>query len=130
MSVSCAKMYLAEKKCLHWEFFDRAAMNGKVEVLEWAQDSGYDLKQDLANFKFDAVAKKGHLNVVKFMSHLRIMPLTEFTFSNAAVSGNLDLLEVAESKWLSNGCESVCVNSISRAPRSIKVVESIQMSME
>lgn len=98
MSVSCAKVCLAERSCHQQEIVCHAAVNGKVEVLAWAHDSGYALKRILKNSRFravstyDVVAQKGHLHVVKFMSNLGIMPFTVSTFASAAKSGNLDLL--------------------------------------
>ena len=78
-------------------------MGGSKTTLQF---SGYDLKRIMENSGFravltcDAVAKRGHLNVVKFISNLGFMFLTESTFANAAESGNLDML-----KWLkANGC--------------------------
>jgi hypothetical protein len=75
MSVSCAKLCLAETnhELHHEETFCCAAKNGKVEVLEWAQDNGYDLKTSLDTASFNSAAHKGHIHVVKFMRNIGML---------------------------------------------------------
>mgnify|MGYP006128370557 CR=1 FL=1 len=107
MAVSCAKLYLVETNWNHERLFSCAARNGKVEVLEWAQNSGHNFHMILHMYNY--VAKKGHLNVVTFMRNLG-MPWTDLTFANAAEDGNIDLL-----KWMkADGCpmgEMACANA-------------------
>ena len=81
-SVSCAAL------CLHSEepggdshallLFKTAAIEGKLEILIWGEESGYELHTILHRYIIARVALKGHFEVVKYLRQLGIswnMPL-------------------------------------------------------
>ena len=73
MSVPSAKLFLAETSPLVWnhkKLLCKAAMSGKLEVLEWAQDCGHDVKSILNQGTFFTAARLGHLDTVQFMKDL------------------------------------------------------------
>ncbi len=68
VSVSCAKMCLATKcpdgTIRAKSLFNTAARDGKLDLLIWGDDSGYDLKHRLDEDTI-AAALNGHLEVVQ-----------------------------------------------------------------
>ena len=81
------------------EIFSCAAKNGSLKVLEWAEDSGYDLKSIFEGGIPSDVVRNGQLDVIKFMRNLR-MWWGASAFSAAVEGGNLDQL-----RWMyAGGC--------------------------
>jgi hypothetical protein len=102
-SVSCAAVCLDSKELgcdSHARsLFNRAAEDGKVEILIWGEESGYDLKHLLDENAMAKAALNGHIEVVKYMRQLDVSWNT-VTCRNAALNGHLELL-----KWVrANHC--------------------------
>jgi len=72
--------------------FQVAATNGKLNVLEWGETSGYELDNFLDEDGIAVAALNGHLEVVKYLRKLGIS-WNEDTCSNAAKNGHLELLK-------------------------------------
>ena len=77
-----------------------SARGGKLDILKWGKESGYDLKNMFNDERTIAgAALNGHLEVVKYLRTLGISWSSD-TCSNAAENGHLELL-----KWArANGC--------------------------
>ena len=91
--MSCAKLCLdIESPGFTQELFMAAVREGKLELLQWGQDSGYELNNILDNMlNEDAIADTaacGHLEIVKYLRNLGIS-WDEETCSNAALNGCL-----------------------------------------
>jgi hypothetical protein len=95
-SVSCAKLYLdmGSPDCdtRLTQLFEAAASYGKMEVLKWGQDSGYELDDLLGREEIADAALNGHLGVVKYLRLLGI-EWDKRTCENAAKNGHLELLK-------------------------------------
>ena len=82
---------------------------GKLDVLKWGEESGYELDEILDEDDIADVALNGHLEVVKYMRKLGVS-WNEDTCSNAAKNGHLELL-----KWCrANQCqwnEETCIQA-------------------
>ena len=111
LSVSCAKLCLDSTNRLDrldrldrspyaTALFKRAAWYGKLEVLKWGQESGYELHTVLFDMHvIGMAAKNGHLEVVRYLRKLG-SPWNHWTCSNAAGNGHLKVLT-----WVrANGC--------------------------
>ena len=72
--------------------FQAATSNGKLDVLKWGQDSGYELDNMLDENGIANAVLNRHLEVVKYLRKLGIS-WNERTCSNAAMNGHLDLLK-------------------------------------
>jgi len=109
-SVSCAAVCLQsdEPRCDSRAkvLFRTAALEGKLEILIWGEESGYELKK-LLGYRVNSVhaprknqniiayaASNGHLNVVKYMRKLGIA-WDERTCRFAAMNGHIELLKWA-----------------------------------
>jgi len=89
--------------------FKIAATDGKLDVLEWGDDSGYDLKHLLNEDTIAGTALNGHLAVVQYLRTLGVS-WNSGTCTNAALNGHIELLKWA---WV-NGCpwdEWTCANA-------------------
>ena len=91
------------------QLFQAAASDGKLDVLKWGLESGYELNTFLDEDEIADAALNGHLEVVKYLRKLGIS-WDETTCSNAAANGHLVLL-----KWCrANQCpwdERTCANA-------------------
>jgi len=65
-----AELYLTENGDPS-ALFHFAAINGKLDVLEWAEESGYKLSDILSKYSVNDVARNGHLNVIRYLSTKR-----------------------------------------------------------
>ena len=106
VSVSCTAMFLdsAEEPDCHKQevaIFNKAAKEGKLEILIWGVDSGYKLNAILDEDTIAYAALNGHLEMVKYLRKLHIpMPWHARTCRYAAENGHLELL-----KWVrANQC--------------------------
>jgi len=77
-SVSCVQLYLEEElkagcHSLKKELFNTAIYDGKVEVIKWGEDSGYQLITVLNWNIMSSAALNGHLNAVKYLRTLGFM---------------------------------------------------------
>ena len=117
-SVSCAAVCLRpeEPGCNHRAalLFRTAPKKGKLEILTWGEESGYELKKMMKWFTPIAdAALNGHLEVVIYLRQLEL-PWNEQTCRNAAMKGHLDLL-----KWCrGNKCPwdaETCANAATRS---------------
>jgi len=101
-SESRVKLYLAEvdnPESRYYEVFRKAAIDGRLNVLQSAQGSGYDLKTILDERVIADAAGKGRLDVIKYLRNLAISWDAD-TCNLAASNGHLDVL-----KWArTNGC--------------------------
>ncbi len=111
VSVSCAKLCLAattteRPKAAQCLLFNTAARDGKLNILKWGTDSGYDLKNVLNARTIANAAFNGHLEVVQYLRTLGISR-NAGTCAHAAYNGYLVLL-----KWTrANDCpwdERIC----------------------
>ena len=95
-SVSCAKLYLdmGRPNCdtRSKQLFQAAASHGKLEILKWGQDSGYELDDLLGREEIADAALNEHLGVVKYLRLLGI-EWDKRTCENAAKNGHLELLK-------------------------------------
>ena len=100
-SVSCAAKCLDLEEELgcnsHAEsIFKTAATQGKLDVLIWGVDSGYELNTILDEDTIVYAALNGHLEVVKCLRKLDLpIPWKVWTCTNAAKNGHLNLLKWA-----------------------------------
>jgi len=88
------------------ELFQAAISDGKLDVLKWGEESGYELCNILDGKKIADVALNGHLEVVKYLRNLGIS-WDEDTCSNAAENGHLELLKwcrVNQCPWNEHTC--------------------------
>ena len=115
-SVSCAAvcLHLEETDCdSHAEsVFKTAAKEGKLDILMWGEDSGYELDTMLNCDIIVCAALNGHLEVVKYLRQLDI-PWDEDTFRYAALSGHLELLKWARANqcpWDEDTCSNAARN--------------------
>ena len=69
-----------------------AVSDGKLDVMTWGKESGYELDQMLDKDVVADAALHGHLEVVKYLRKLGIS-WDESTCSNAAKNGHLELLK-------------------------------------
>jgi len=92
VSLSCAKLCLATER--PEELFETAARDGKLHVLKWGKDSGYDLYDILDEDTVAGAALNGHLKVVQYLRTLGISWNSD-TCANAANNGHLELLKWA-----------------------------------
>ena len=115
-SVSCAAL------CLHSEepggdshallLFKTATIEGKLEILIWGEESGYELHTILHRYIIARVALKGHFEVVKYLRQLEI-PWGASTCSKAAKIGHLELLKWARAHqcpWNEDTCTNAAIN--------------------
>ena len=72
--------------------FQAAASDGKLDVLKWEEESGYELDKILDEGEIADAALHGHLEVVKYLRKLGIS-WNEDACSNAAKNGHLELLK-------------------------------------
>jgi len=72
--------------------FQAATSDGKLAVLKWGEDSGYELDNILDEDGIADVALNGHLEVAKYLRKLGVS-CNEDTCSNAAMNGHLELLK-------------------------------------
>ena len=95
-SVSCAAVRLdsEEPGCDNHavSLFRTAATEGKLEILIWGEESGYDLKHLLGERTMSKAALNGHLEVVKYLRQLDIL-WDRWTCRNAALNCHLKLLK-------------------------------------
>ena len=117
VSVSCAAV------CLHSEevgrdghavsLFRTAAEEGKLEILKWGEDSGYELKNMLnSDTIIEHVMLNGHLEVVKYLRSL-VIPWDRWTCANVALNGHLELLKWARTNqcpWDEWTCAHAALN--------------------
>ena len=99
VSVSCAQLCLdseEEPGCngRARSLFMIAAIEGKVDVLKWGEDSGYKLNILLDQNTIADVASNGHLEVVKYLRKLGVK-WDFLTCTFAAENGHLELLKWA-----------------------------------
>ena len=110
VSMSCAKLCLDNEK-LSWnnkmKLFNTAARDGKLDVLKWGHDSGYDLKHRLDEDAIAGAALNGHLEVVQYLMTIGISWYGG-TCTNAAKNGHLELLKWARAKVV-HGVVHVCI---------------------
>ena len=113
VSVSCAKLCLATSTIERPKaLFYTAARDGKLNVLKWGKDSGYDLKKMLNAEAIAMAAWHGHLEVVQYLRMLDIS-WDELTCAHAAFNGHLELLIWARAKkcpWNEGTCASAAQN--------------------
>ena len=108
--------------------FRTAALEGKLEILIWGEDSGYELKK-LLGYRVGSreysihpprnnqniiayAARKGHLNVVQYMRKLGI-GWDERTCRFAAMNGHLELLKWCRANqctWDDRTCAYAALN--------------------
>ena len=97
VSVSCAQLCLdTERPDCNTRaklLFETAARNGKLEVLQWGQGSGYELN---LCWRRATLQMHGHLEVVKYLRKLGI-PWDQWTCTNAAGGGHLKSLKCRRS---------------------------------
>ena len=116
-SVSCAAVCLRpeEPGCNHRAalLFRTAPKKGKLEILTWGEESGYELKKMMKWFTPIAdAALNGHLEVVIYLRQLEL-PWNEQTCRNAAMKGHLDLLKWCRANkcpWDAETCASAAEN--------------------
>ena len=116
-SVSCAALYLhseEESGCdsSAKSLFDTAAKEGKLEILKWGADSGYELNTILDKDTIANAAMNGHFEVVK---HLRTVGIEwdSDTCAYAALNGHLQLLKWARAEncpWNARTCSKAAMN--------------------
>ena len=116
-SVSCAALYLHSEEESGCDFcakslFDTAAKEGKLEILKWGADSGYELNTILDKDTIANAAMNGHIEVVK---HLRTVGIEwdSDTCAYAAMNGHLQLLKWARAEncpWDARTCSKAAMN--------------------
>ena len=116
-SVSCAALYLHSEEesgcdCNAKSLFDTAAKEGKLEILKWGADSGYELNTILDKDTIANAAMNGHIEVVK---HLRTVGIEwdSDTCAYAALNGHLQLLKWARAEncpWNARTCSKAAMN--------------------
>ena len=127
-SVSCAAICLQsdDPHCYSRAniLFRTAALEGKLEILIWGEDCGYELKK-LLGYRVETVnhalknqniiayaARNGHLNVVQYMRKLGI-GWDERTCRFAAMNGHLELLKWCRANqctWDERTCAYAALN--------------------
>ena len=116
VSVSCMTLCLATER-IDGNFrakslFYTAARDGKLDVLEWGNASGYNLKQLLDEDTVAGAALNGHLEVVQYLRTLGISWNSD-TCANAAFNGHLKLLIWARENqcpWDARTCSKAAEN--------------------
>jgi len=92
--------------------FQAAASNGKLDILKWGEESGYELDNILDKDGIAVAALNGHLEVVKYLRKLGI-PWNVGTYSNAAKNGHLELLKWCRANqcpWNEMTCSLAALN--------------------
>ena len=103
VSLSCMKLCLLDTEAPNYTepdpdcntitwLFHIAASEGKLELLKWGMDSGYELDKILDEDAISNAAYNGHLHVVKYLRQLGVI-WDEETCANVAERGRLDLLK-------------------------------------
>jgi hypothetical protein len=95
-SVSCARLCLAtanqDRNTRSKQLFKTAASYGKLDVLQWGHNLGYDIDKMFNKYTIADAALNGHLEVVKYLRKLGI-EWDQKSCSNAAVNVHLKLLK-------------------------------------
>ena len=92
--------------------FNTAARNGKLNVLKWGEESGYELDNFFCEDGIADAALYGHLEVVKYLRMLGIS-WDERTCESAANSGHLKLLKWCRANhcpWNKDTCSNAASN--------------------
>jgi hypothetical protein len=89
-----------------------AVSDGKLDVMKWGKESGYELDKMLDKDVVADAALHGHLEVVKYLRKLGIS-WDESTCSNAAKNGHLELLKWCRANqcpWDEGTCRQAAEN--------------------
>jgi len=110
--------------------FRVAASDGNMDVLKWGEESGYELDYILDEDDIADVALNGHLEVVNYLRKLGIS-WNKDTCSNAAFSGNLELLKWAtrsnQCPWDELTCSNAAINGHLELLKWARTNESMSM---